>query len=347
MKHRILFICGSMNQTTMMHAIAQALPEEYQTAFTPYYADGIINLAVKMGLLSKTVLSGTFRSSTIQYLQSNNLCIDDRGEHGDYDLVVTCSDLIIPKNIVGKPIVLVQEGMTDPENLMYYIVKYLRLPRYLASTATTGLSHAYQAFCVASEGYKQHFINKGVHPDRLVVTGIPNYDNCAQFLQNDFPYKNYVLVATSDARETFKYENRKKFIEKALRIANGRQLMFKFHPNENHDRAIREVEKYAPQALCFTNGNIGAMIANCDVLITRFSTVVYIGITLGKEVYSEFNVESLRVLAPLQNQASSAQAIASVCRKVVVDTSQLHHPISRVVPISYGRDSGVKGELAV
>ena len=49
-----------------------------------------------------------------------------------YDLVVTCSDLVVPKNIRHGRVVLVQEGMTDPENMAYYLVKYLGLPRYLA-----------------------------------------------------------------------------------------------------------------------------------------------------------------------------------------------------------------------
>src|SRR5207249_7217172 len=114
-------------------------------------------------------------------------------------------------------------------------------PRYLASTAATGLSHAYDYFCVASQGYRDLFIRKGVDPAKIRITGIPNFDNCASALDNDFPYRGYVLVATSDMRETFKYENRKAFIEKCLRIADGRQLIFKLHPNENIARATVEL----------------------------------------------------------------------------------------------------------
>jgi hypothetical protein len=330
MKQRILFICGSMNQTTMMHAIAQALPHHYECVFTPYYADGIIHRMVQWGYLQNTVLSGAFRKATLDYLHTHRLIVDDRGMAGNYSLVVTCSDLIIPKNIVGKPMVLVQEGMTDPENVMYHIVKALRLPRYLASTSTTGLSHAYTKFCVASEGYKEHFIRKGVRPERVVVTGIPNYDNSAQFLDNNFPYKNYVLVATSDARETFKIENRKRFIRDAVRIAHGRQLIFKFHPNEDHERAIHEVEKYAPGALSYTSGNIGPMIANCDVLITRFSTVVYTGIALGKEVYSAFDIEELRKMSPLQNGGTSAIAIADICCGVLHEQTEFEQSSTNI-----------------
>jgi hypothetical protein len=310
---RILLICGSLNQTTMMHAIARHLPADYECSFTPFYADGMVDYMVRKGMLERTILSGEFRRSTLQYLHMHGLNIDDRGNTGNYDLVLTCSDLIIQKNIENSRIVLVQEGMTDPENAAYYLVKKLGLPRYLASTSTNGLSDAYQLFCVASEGYKEHFINKGVKAHKIRVTGIPNFDNCAEFLNNNFPHKNYVLVATSDARETFKYENRKKFIRKAVEIAAGRKLIFKFHPNENHQRAAAEVEKYAPGALYFAHGNTGQMIANCDVLITRFSTVVYIGMALGKEVYSEFDIDMLRSLTPMQNGGQSAANIARMC----------------------------------
>ena len=33
---KILFICGSLNQTTQMHQIANELPE-YRKVFSPYY----------------------------------------------------------------------------------------------------------------------------------------------------------------------------------------------------------------------------------------------------------------------------------------------------------------------
>ena len=65
--------------------------------------------------------------------------------------------------------------MTDPEGFMYHMVKWFKLPRYVASTSTNGLSHQYQYFCVASAGYRDFFIRKGVRPEKLVVTGIPNF----------------------------------------------------------------------------------------------------------------------------------------------------------------------------
>ncbi|MEG8947685.1 hypothetical protein [Rosettibacter firmus] len=311
MKKKVLFICGSLNQTTMMHKISLHF-KDYDCYFTPYYADGFLDWLAKNGILDFTILGGNFKKQTEEYLRKNELKVDYKGLSNNYDLVYTCADLIMPKNIRNKKVILVQEGMTDPENFLFYLVKYFNFPRWAASTAAMGMSNMYDIFCVASEGYKRLFIKKGAKPEKIIVTGIPNFDNAKQYLNNDFPYKNFVLVATSDMRETFKYENRKKFIKECVRIANGRQLIFKLHPNEKYDRAIREINKYAPGAIVFQNGNTNHMIANCDVLITKYSSVVYIGLALGKEVYSSFDINVLKQLMPIQNNGTSAERIARI-----------------------------------
>ena len=59
------------------------------------------------------------------------------------------------------------------------------------------------------------------------------------------------------------------------------------------------------------------MIANCDVLITKFSTLVYTGIALGKEVYSDFPIHELKKLLPIQNGGTSASTIARVCENLL------------------------------
>src|SRR5262249_15892300 len=150
-----------------------------------------------------------------------------------------------------------------------------------------GLSNQYTMFCVASEGYKRHFVSRGADPDKIVVTGIPNFDNCRRFCDNTFPHRDYVLVCTSDVRETFGFEDRRAFIRKAVQIANGRQLIFKLHPNERVDRATREIRRYAPRAAVFATGSAEEMIANCAVLMTRFSSTTYVGLALGKEVHTD------------------------------------------------------------
>jgi hypothetical protein len=315
-KKRVLFIGGSINQTRQVHQIAMHMPG-VDASFSPYYCDGPLEIIRRMGLLEMTVLGDKIRERCLAYLHTYDLDVDFQGTRGPYDLVVTCSDLIVPRNIRQTPWVLVQEGMTDPENVVFHIVRRLRLlPRWLATTSTTGLSGLYDRFCVASDGYRRLFIRKGVEPSKIVVTGIPNFDDCAQFLKNDFPLRHFVLVCTSDIRETLKYENRKKFIRKAVRIAAGRQLVFKLHPNENFDRAGREIRRYAPGALVYTSGNTEEMIANCDVLLTRYSTTVYVGLALGKECYSDFDMNELRGMIPLQNR-SAARNIAEVCSNLL------------------------------
>jgi hypothetical protein len=269
------------------------------------------------GWLGFTVMGGRFREQTNAYMAEHNLKADYAGRQHDYDLFVTTSDLVIQKNVRGKKLILIQEGMTDPENVMYHLVKWLKLPRYLASTSTTGLSDAYNYFCVASKGYRDLFVKKGVKPEKIVVTGIPNFDNVARYRDNDFPHRHYVLVATSDARETFKFDDREKFIRQAVEIANGRQLIFKLHPNEKIERATREIKSLAPDALVLSGGNTEHMIANCDVLVTQYSSVVYVGMALGKEVHSYFDIQMLKELTPIQNGGTSCKNIAQVCRRLL------------------------------
>jgi hypothetical protein len=312
---KALFICGSLNQTKMMHQIARHLPQ-FDRYFTPYFCDGFGKLLQRTGLLDFTVLGGRFYRQTMDYLEQHHCPVDYAGRNGPYDLVVTCSDLLVQKTIRGAKLVLVQEGMTDPENIVYHLVKKTGLPRWLAHTAATGLSDAYDIFCVASHGYRELFVRKGVRQEKIRVTGIPNFDNCAAHLHNDFPHKDYVLVATSDRRETYKYENRRKFIEKAKSIAGDRPIIFKFHPNEDAVRAAREVELHAPRAIYFSQGNTDSMVANCHTLITRYSSVAYVAVALGKEVHSDIPLRQLRRLLPIQNGGRSAADIAAECLKL-------------------------------
>lgn len=318
-RKKILFIGGSLNMTRMTHAVARHLSDEFDCWFSPFYSDGLYNLlASNTRLLDFTVLGGNFRRQTDAYLHQHNLPIDYRGAAREYDLYVATTDLYVPKNLRRRPFILIQEGMTDPEGFMFHMVKWFKLPRYFASTSTNGLSHQYQYFCVASAGYREFFIRKGVQPEKLIVTGIPNFDNIASYRDNDFPHHHYVLVATSDARETYKFDNRRRFLQRTVEIAAGRPMIFKLHPNENFARAKREIREVVGDVPIYTDGNIDHMIANCDVLICQYSTVVYVGIALGKEVYSYFDVDMLKRLTPLQNGGQSGRNIAQVCRHILL-----------------------------
>ena len=316
MRKRIFFICGSMNQTTQMHQISKHLTD-YAHSFSPYYCDGFDEILRRLRLIEFTIAGNKVVGRCRTYLQNHGLLIDYRGKNRPYDLVVTCSDVYLQKNIRDNRIVLVQEGITAPESIMFHLVKRFRfLPRWMADTAATGLSDAYRAFCVASEGYRDFFIRKGVRPEKIVVTGIPNFDDCRRYCTNDFPYRSYVLACTSPLREIFQREDREAFIRRAVEIAGGRQLIFKLHPIENVERATREIRAHAPGAMVFATGSAEEMIANCDVLLTRFSSTAFVGVALGKETYSDFDMDELRRLMPLQN-GSAALNIANVCRRVI------------------------------
>lgn len=316
-RRRILLICGSLNQTTQMHAIAREL-REYDCNFTPFYGDGALLRLQRLRLLESTILGRKMRLRCLEYLQDHSLRVDMDGAHAPYDLVLTCTDLILQRNIAPAPLVLVQEGMTDPETPLSRFVQRTRLlPLWVSSTTLTGLSHGYERFCVASEGYRDLFVERGAAKERIVVTGIPNFDNCQAYRQNDLPYRDYVLLCTTDMRETFRYENRRALLRRVRQLAAGRPLHIKLHPNESIPRALREIRAECPQAVVHTTGSAEELVANCTALVTQYSSVVYVGLALGKEVYSCFDIAELRRLLPNQNGGTSAGNIADVCRDLL------------------------------
>ena len=165
MRPGLLFICGSLDQTTMLHRIAGELAE-FDCFFTPFYADGLAGALSQTGLLDFSILGGRHFAATRGYLEAQRLPVDFGGRRCNYDAVVTCTDLLVQKNIRGRKLILVQEGMTEPDSLAYRLVRSLGLPRWIANTAATGLSNAYDVFCVASEGYRDFFAGRGVKRKR-------------------------------------------------------------------------------------------------------------------------------------------------------------------------------------
>lgn len=318
---KILFIIGSPNQTTQMHQVANQLPE-YDCYFSQLYSSHpLIRTIVKTGYFDNTILAGKFKRDADAYLEQHGLRNDYAAKvyGNDYDLVVFCSDMLVTRSLRKKKTIWVQEGMTDPIKPWGRISRKLGLPAYLAgNTAFNGAGNLCDIYCAASEGYKKQFARLGTDAQKIFVTGMPNYDHLETFIHNDFPHRGYVMVATSDARETYKKDDREQFIRNCVQIAAGRRLVFKLHPNEVQDRAIREIKTFAPaDTLIYTEGNTNEMIANCSELITQYSTVVYVGIALGKPVHSYFNVEELKRLAPIQNGGQSAANIATLCRNYI------------------------------
>lgn len=336
---KILFLTGSPNQTSQMMQIAAALPE-YDCRFSQVFTDAPLLrfLAEHTNLVDKTIIAKPFRQKAEALLRQEGRRIDYRALDGIYDLVVFCSDLIVPHRMRKTRTLWVQEGMIDKYTVLSRLVQKLNLPPHLCfNTSLNGSTNACDLYCAASEGYKNYISGLGTERDKILVTGIPNYDHVAQYRDNDFPYRDYVMVATTDMRETARVENRPRFIRETVAIAQGRPMLFKLHPNEKKERAIKEIRKYAPaDALIFQEGNTHHMIANCSELITQYSTVVYTGIALGKKVHSWFDLDTLKRQVPIQNQGTSALNIAQVCRDFLLfigpksdfKTQYSYHPVA-------------------
>lgn len=321
-KKKILFIIGSPNQTTQMYQIYGYLKDEFDCYFTQFFAgDWGMEIARKLRTMEQTIISGHFRQKGEQFVKDHGLQYDYAGKQlgNTYDLVFMCTDATFPKVARRTKSIWIQEGMVDPLDGWGKLVKKLGLPPYMAMrTSLNGCMNYADIYCAASEGYKSYFSQMGTNPSRIVVTGMPNFDNAAQYLDNDFPYRDYVLVCSSDIRETFKKENRIEFIRHCVDIAAGRQLIFKLHPNEVWDRAYYEIINHTPAGtLVFQKENTNHMIANCQELITQYSTVVYIGMALGKKVHSYFDYDMLKRLMPIQNGGTSARTIAGIARHYI------------------------------
>jgi hypothetical protein len=323
-KKRVLCIGGSLNQTTILHKISQCLPEA-DCYFSPFFAEGILGFAQRAGLLKHTIMGGAHRQATMGYIRENNLPMDEGGLKGPYDLVITCTDLIVQSSIRNSRILLVQEGITEPEGFTFKLVKWLGFPRLIANTAATGLSDRYEYFCVASAGYRSLFIRKGVKARKIKVTGIPNFDNAQAYTANNFPHKNYMLVATSSIRETFGMDDRRAFLNQVKMIAGEKRVIFKLHPNEDHDRAEQEIRSIFPDDLILRDGNLHEMIANCDVLVAQGTSAIYTAAALGKKVYTSIPDETIQKLMPMQNGGTSAFGIANICRRML--RSQPSHKV--------------------
>ena len=318
---KVLFILGNHHHNTMLHKVANELPE-CERWFTPYYCDdwSALDVLRRLGLLEYFVLGRKTRRETLDYCAEHGLQVDLGGRRGGYDLAVTCTDLLIQRNIRHTRIVGVQEGVIDPPAFWFKVRKYLPwLPRWAISTTALGLSGMYDRYCVASDGYIEEFAARGAPADRLVATGMPDFDDLARLRKPGHWIEGHVLACTTDGREIFRPDNRAAFIRWALEIAKGRPLVFKFHPNEKMSRASAEVRRLAPGARYLVDSSMGSgeeLAANCEVLITEWSTLTLVGLVLGKETYSYRDLHAMRPLLPLQH-GRAAINIANVCREVL------------------------------
>jgi hypothetical protein len=311
---RALFVSGSLGAARQLHRIGQEL-SDFDCRYTAFYADGVAGWLHERDLLRWRAVGP--RRPILRHLAGLGATLDPAGVEGEYDLVVTSADVVVPTNLRGTPMVLVQDGMPGPRNLAFRLVRRFGLPRWVASASTVGLSAAYHRFCVASPGYRQFFSANGAPRERIVVTGMPGYDDCRSHLGNWFPYDGYVLVVPSPRRESHQWDDGQEFFDWVEDLAAARPLLFKLHPEHDVERLTPEIARRFPEASIAADGNTEHMIANCQALITQYSPAIFVGLALGKECHSYFDESELRRLLPVQNGGRSAAHIAEVCREVV------------------------------
>jgi len=63
------------------------------------------------------------------------------------------------------------------------------------------------------------------------------------------------------------------------------------------------------------------MIATYDVLVTHFPSTAFVGPALGKETRSDFDIDEIRRLMPVQN-GSAVSSIADICRGLLEEHRQ-------------------------
>src|SRR5205814_319343 len=102
-RQRVLFIGGALNQTTQLHAVARELPE-CEARFTPFYGDAVVETMRRFGLIEMSIAGNKRRGWCLEYLRDHGLAVDLGAREGDYDLIVHCTDLLIPRNVRGVPL---------------------------------------------------------------------------------------------------------------------------------------------------------------------------------------------------------------------------------------------------
>jgi hypothetical protein len=251
----------------------------------------------------------------------------DIGATHRYDIIVLGNDFFIPQDLRSRqPKVLIQEGWVWFREWRRWIAEHTPLPPWFAGANGAGLSRNYEYFCVASQGYKELFVRSGIEDHRVVVTGLPTLDAVERdfkHLVDDTRESNFVLITTHPGREYFDGENRRKLLAKGRTIAQGRPIIVKLHPHEDHVRATREVSAWLPEAAVIVDADVNKLIANCSALVTTYSTTVFYALLLGKEVHCSHPINEILRLLPEQN-GQAAQRIADVCRTALIQVAGVH-----------------------
>jgi len=159
MRPRTLFICGSLNQTTQLHAVAREL-RELDASFTPSTAIVSSTECARLGLIDMTIGGEKRRGWCLDYLKSHCLQSICMASGAVTTSSCTCTDLVVPKNVRRSKLVVVQEGIFDRDGM-------IALPSVGHSASCLGGSPAlaqrgkcfvYDRFCAASDGFRERIV---------------------------------------------------------------------------------------------------------------------------------------------------------------------------------------------
>ncbi len=163
---QILFVCGSARQTREMHQIAQEL-SNCRVWFTPYYGGTLLTMLRELGMLERTIAGNRLGQECLGYLRNHHLPIDLDGRRARYDLVVTCSDLVLARNTRGRRLVVVHNGRLGVSHLLGSRIAH-RLSRWLGQSPSR--------WCVTSEADRESLRRLGFPGERITVIGSAGHD---------------------------------------------------------------------------------------------------------------------------------------------------------------------------
>ena len=80
-RKRILFLGGALNQTKIAHAVSRYLEDDYETWFSPFYADSlVVGTAQRARLLDWTALGGRFKEMSLDFLSDVGARVAEAGQ---------------------------------------------------------------------------------------------------------------------------------------------------------------------------------------------------------------------------------------------------------------------------
>jgi UDP-N-acetylglucosamine 2-epimerase len=181
------------------------------------------------------------------------------------------------------------------------LAKKYNIPTLACSAAMeTGNARSYirhlhaDKIAAMGEVIKNIYIESGIEPERIVVTGIAHFDllfnrNKEQdkqvLLGSDIePSKRTILFTTDNISLSETQRMLSGVIDAVLKM-QGVQLVVKVHPSEDAGPYQTMAEKYHdPGIRVVKDTDLYALISNCELLITKYSTTALEAMMIGKPV---------------------------------------------------------------